>query len=42
MEQVERELVAEQLRLQEGEQQLAELQNVLQNLHEHHRMSSLR
>ena len=42
IERVERELAAEQLRLQEGEQQLAELQNVLQELHEQHRVSNVR
>ena len=41
IEQVERELAAERLRLQEGEQQLAELQNVLHNLHEQQRMSGV-
>lgn len=38
---VERELAAEQRRLQEGEQQLAELRNMLHDLHEQHRMSGL-
>jgi len=42
MEQVERELTAEQLRLQQSEQQLAELQNMLRDLYEQQRVSSVR
>jgi len=42
LEQVEMELAEERLRLEEGEQQLAELQNVLQDLYEQQGLSSVR